>query len=195
MKTRPTFKNRSTHLGLFVALLLGGSLAYGQEPAGVKKARTPADYEVRTLRELAEKGAEADSRSDKAETRVVYSNILPSRVSVTYTGATRALPQLKQDVLHQWARLYAGSMESYTTPYQTEMLFQERGRTYWLAIRKDLLSRFRQDLKKGKGLDLFLIRLGAARLADNWEPVLLVESFETEQSTLPRLAPRQKPAR
>jgi hypothetical protein len=178
MKTGSLHKTRSSYIGLLIVLMLAGNLAFGQEPAGIKKARTPADYEVRTLKELAVKGPNADSRSDMADTRAVYWNILPSRVRVRYTGETRALPQLKQDVLHQWARLYAGSMESYTTPYQTEMLFKEAGSSYWLAIRQDSHPRFKQDLKKGKTLDLFLIRLGAARLADKWGPLLLVESFQ-----------------
>jgi hypothetical protein len=45
----------------------------------------------------------------------------------------------KQDrlvVTAQWARIYAGSMEHYTEPYQSEMLFIEGGKRYWLAVPK-----------------------------------------------------------
>ena len=34
-----------------------------------------------------------------------------------------------------------------------------------------------RELKRGAGVDLYLIRLGAAKTNDGWEPLLLVESF------------------
>lgn len=171
-------KSRLSHFALLMALMLGSSLTYGQESAGVKKARTLDDYEPRTLKEIATKGPDAESRSDMADTRIVHAEILPSRVRVTYIGSTRPLPQLKRDVLLQWARLFAGFVEGYTARYETEMLFKENGAKYWLAVRKESLPHFRQELKQGEAVDLFLIRLGAARVSDKWESLLLVESFQ-----------------
>jgi hypothetical protein len=108
---------------------------------------------------------------------VVYADIFPSRVSVTLAGSSRTLPQLKKEVLRQWARLYAGVPEGYTDRYETEMLFAQDGNDYWLAIRKDLLPHFKQVLRAGDSLDLNLIRVGSAKLSEAWEPMLLVESF------------------
>jgi hypothetical protein len=167
-------KRKSSHFILLLALLLGCDLAYGQDSLGPKpkKPRTPDDYKPRTL-----KGVAAESRGNKEEAMVVHGDILPSRVRATYTGTARPLPEIKKEVLRQWARLYAGFPEGYTEPYETEMLFTESGAEYWLAVRKESLPRFGQELKQGEAVDLYLIRVGAAKTSDGWEAMLLVESF------------------
>jgi hypothetical protein len=176
-------KRQSSHFALLLlALILGGSLAYGQDSLGAKpkKARSPDDYKPRTLKEVteAEGAAGAESRGNKEETMIVHADILPSRVRATYTGSIRVLPQIKKETLRQWARLYAGFPEGYTKPYQTEMLFTEGGREYWLAVRKESLPRFKEELKKGAAVNLYLIRVGAAKVSGEWELMLLIESFQ-----------------
>ena len=173
-------KSKSSHFVLLTALLLGCNLAYGQDSLGArpKKARTPDDYKPRTLKEVVAEGAGAESRGNKEETMRVHGDIFPSRVRAAYTGTARPLPQIKKEVLRQWARLYAGSPEGYTEPYETEMLFTEGGAEYWLAVRKKSLPQFEQELKRGEAVDLYLIRLGAARTSGEWESMLLVESFQ-----------------
>jgi hypothetical protein len=173
-------KRKSSYVALLLALLLGCGLAYSQDSLGAKpkKPRTPDDYKPRTLKEVATAGAGTESRGNKEETMIVHPDILPSRVRVTYTGSARPLPQIKKEVLRQWARLYAGSPEGYTEPYETEMLFIENGTEYWLAVRKKSLPHFEQVLKRGDAVDLYLIRVGAAKFSDEWELMLLVESFQ-----------------
>ena len=172
-------RSRSTHFVLLLALALGGNSVYGQgsSGAGPKRARTPDDYKPRTLKELAAEGDGGQGLGNKEETMVVHGRILPSRVRAAYAGTTRPLPPIKREVLRQWARLYAGSPEGYTEPYQTEALFIEDGAEHWLAVRKRDLPRLRQGLKKGEAADLYLIRVGAAKAGGGWELVLLVESF------------------
>jgi len=172
-------KRKSPHFVLLSALLLGGYLVYGQDSLGPqpKKPRTSEDYKPRTLKEVAAKGSDSASLGNKEETMVVHADILPSRVRATYAGSAREFPQIKREVLRQWARLYAGFPEGYTKPYETEMLFTESGTEYWLAVKKESLPRFEQELKKGEAVDLYLIRVGAARTSNEWESVLLVESF------------------
>lgn len=173
-------KRKSSFVVLLLTLLIGGSLAYGQGSLGAKpkRARTPDDYKPRTLKELAAKGSDAESRGNKEETMVVHADILPSKLRVTYAGSSRPLPHIKKEVLRQWARLYAGSPESYTEPYETEMLFNENGAEYWLAVRKKSLPQFERELKKGEAVELYLIRVGAAKTPGGWEPMLLIESFQ-----------------
>ncbi len=134
------------------------------------------DYKPRTLKRVAARGSDAKSSHDKEDTIITHADIFPSRVSVTYAGSARPLPQIKKDVLAQWARLYAGYPEFYTEPYETEMLFTENGAKYWLAIRNESLAQF-QELKKREPVDLYLIRVGKARTGGKWEWMLLVESF------------------
>jgi hypothetical protein len=171
-------KPKLSHMLLLLALIVGSSVARGQEPAGPKKARTAEDYEPRTLKEVVKNSASGESRGDKKDSLKIYGDISPSRVSVTYTGSSRPLPQVKRDVLLQWARLYAGFPEGFTAPYETEMLFVEKGVKYWLAVRKEALPHLRKEMKKGDPVELFLIRLGAARSSHRWESMILVESFQ-----------------
>lgn len=172
---------------LLLTLLLSGNLAYGQELLGAKpkKARTVDDYKARTLKEVTTKGSDAESKGNKEETMIVNGDILPSRVRVIYTGSARPLPQIKKEVLRQFALRYAGFPEFYTVPYETEILFVENGAKYWLAVKKEPLRHLEQELKQGEEVDLFLIRVGTARIADEWESMLLVESFQKpKQATL-----------
>ncbi len=172
-------KRNTSYFVLFVALLFCVHFAYGQDSGGAKpkKARTLDDYQLRTLKELVSKGSDEKSLGNKEENMIVHADILPSRVRVTYAGSARPLPENKKEVIRQWARLYAGFQEFYTRPYQTEMLFIEDGAEYWLAVKEEALPRWKQELKKGEAVDLYLIRVGAARTSDKWEAMLLIEHF------------------
>ena len=109
---------------------------------------------------------------------IVQPDILPSRVRVKYVGSGRALPDPKKELLRQWALRYAGYPEFYTAPYETEMLFDENGSQYWLAVRKEARPKFELDFKSGEEVDLFVIRMGAVRTPSGWESLLLVEKFQ-----------------
>ena len=168
---------------LVVTLFLGAILTYGQDPLGPtpKKARTPDDYKPRTLKEVSAKGSEETVLADEKERMIVRGDIVPSRVSVTYQGRRRPLPQMKKDVLSRWAQLYAGAPEHYTQTYETELLFREGKTNYWVAVRKQAMARFEEEAKNGKRVDVYLIRLGWAGNGDEWEPLLLMEDFKVPQ--------------
>jgi hypothetical protein len=177
-------KIRRASLVLIVTLSLGSSLVgYAQESSGAttKRPRTPADYQTRTIKELTA-AVDKESTGNKEETMTVTPHILPSRVRVTYTGSVRELPEIKKEVLRQWARLYAGFPEGYTEPYQSEMLFIEDGKEHWLAVRTTSLPQLKQQLKKRDVVDLFLIRVGTARVSKEWELMLLIESFSKPEN-------------
>jgi hypothetical protein len=179
-------KHQPLRIILFLALTLGGDMVYAQGSLGSrpKKARTPEDYTPRTLKEVAKERSEGEDRRDLEENIIVHGDIFPSRVRATYTGRARPLPQIKKDVLHRWAQRYAGAPKHYTRPYDTELLFTEDGLEHWLAVRKQSVAQFEKELKKGEVVDLYLIRLGGVRTADEWQPLLLVESFQRPK--LPR---------
>lgn len=173
--------SRAVVILLFLLLPLSFSIAVlAQDPLGPhpKRPRRPEDYKPRALKALALKSADRDTRTNKDETMIVTPDILPSRVRLTFTGPTRPIPQIKQEVLRQWARLYAGAPEFYTKPYEIEMLFTEAGDDHWLAVKKELVPRLKQEIKEGDEVDLYLIRVGAAQISNAWEPMLLVENFQ-----------------
>ena len=161
-----------------VLILLTLGIAYAQDTTGPrpKRARTPEDYQSTTLKELTAKLSSPDSRGNKMETMIVDPDISPSRVRVTYAGLTRRMPELNTEVLNQWARLYAGAPETYK-PYEVDVLFSENGAKYWLTFKKKTLTAFWNG-QSHKPVDLFVIRMGAVKIRDNWEPVLLVENFQ-----------------
>jgi hypothetical protein len=165
-----------SHFVLWMALMIGGGMAYGEDnQAGPKKPRSFEDYTPRSLKAIAAMKPDPDSLRDKQDRLVVTADDLPSRARVTYGGATRPISQLKKEVISQWARLYAGSVEHYTETYQSEMLFVEDGLTYWLVISKDSPLLSKQGFKEGKPLDLYLIRLGAVIVGDKYDWTFLVE--------------------
>lgn len=173
-------KLKSSYAAVLTALLLVGGSTPGQDSRGPqpKRARTPEDYKERSLKEVVAKGDDAGGRWNKEETVIVHGDILASRVRARYDGAARPFPQERREVLRQWARLYAGAPETYTQPYETEVLFTDDGAQHWLAVRKRDLARLGQELKRGETAELFLIRVGAAKTPGGWEPVLLVENFQ-----------------
>jgi hypothetical protein len=178
----------TTHrlLHVFLMLLLCTNLAFGQNASqpGNKKPRSLDDYQPRTLKEIAAMKADPKDLRDKQQRLVVTADVLPSMVQVTYTGTTRLMPPLKKESIHQWARLYAGSMEHYTEPYQTEMLFLEGGKPYWLAVQKNS-ALAKRELRKGQALNLYLIRLGASIVGDKYDWTLLVQNSREAETSRP----------
>jgi hypothetical protein len=174
-------------LGLvFFSFLLFGSLAFAQDigQAGPKKPRTPDEYQPRTLKDIVAMKPDSKDLRDKQDRLVVTADILPSAVHVTYTGSTRSIPPFKKEAIRQWARLYAGSMEHYTQPYQKEMLFIEGGKRYWLAVQMHS-ALAKRERSKGEALKLYLIRVGAAVVGDKFDWTLLVEDFREEEPARP----------
>jgi len=167
-----------TRLCLLLLLsITGAALTYAQ---GEKKPRTIADYQPRTLQQLANLLPETfraalaarGVEGNKDMKQIVHGELFPSRVKVVYSGTQRPLVEDKRNLIISWANQFAGMPEFYTVPYQTELLFTEGVEKYWLAVHKDLLAR---DWKQGEGLELCVIKLGNVRIGAEFEPVLLVE--------------------
>lgn len=170
-----------TGLWLLLLLLISVGATISVYTQGEKRPRTEADYLVRTLSQLAallpETFVDSPHLKDDNLRVIVHADPLPSRVKVFYDGTARPVIENRKQVITQWANSYAGAPEFYTRPYETEMLFTEDGKSYWLAVKKEFLPGFEQEMKKGDALELFLIKLGNARIDDKLEPVILVEKF------------------
>ena len=162
---------------LIIAVLTVTVHAQQTTGAGVKRPRTPEDYQAGTLKELAAKVSTPTSRGNKMETMIVDPDISPTRVKVKYAGLTRRMPEPNSEVVRQWARLYAGAPETYK-PYEVDVLFAEDGKKYWLTFTKKKLAAFWDLGEWDKPVDLFLIRMGSVKTSSGWEPVLLVENFQ-----------------
>lgn len=172
---------KTSCLALLFVLLCCGNLAHAQDSLGPrpKKARTPDDYKLRTLKEIRAVGADLVKEHTEGTNKLIHGNLFPSRVRVKYKGSTRPLTPERKDVIFQWAQRYAGAPSHYTGPYTTEALFTEMGIDHWLVVKSDDLPGIRRDLKRGRAVDLYLIRLGAFKNRGKWSWVLLVEDFAT----------------
>ena len=167
-----------TRLCLLLLLsMTGATLTYAQHE---KKPRTIADYVPRTLQELSNLlpepfRAELAARGlegSKDLKQIVHGELFPSRVKVVYSGTKRPLVEDRRNLIIGWANKFAGMPEFYTVPYQTELLFTEGDKSYWLVVHQDLLA---QDWKQGETLELCVIKFGNVQIGDELEPVLLVE--------------------
>jgi hypothetical protein len=168
-------KPRRLFLGFFLVLLVSNTPVLGQDAAGPgpKKARIASDYTPRTWEEIA--NSFDFGVANGAE--ILTGSLFPSRLRATYRSSTRPLSQARKNVIFHWAQRYAGAPSHYTKQYETEVLFNAKDAGHWLVVKKTLLPRFEKELRDGEAVDLYLIRLGAIRIDEKWEPVLLVESF------------------
>jgi len=168
---------------LLFVFLFSANLAVGQDPLGPqpKKARTPEDYKLRTLKEIAELGstiaAERDDDRKGDATTLTHGDLLPSRVRVTYKGRVRPASKVKKDVISYWSNKYAGAPQHYIVAYTSEALFGEAGINHWLVINRSVVPRLKREVKSGRVVDLHLIRMGAYKIGERWRWVLLVEDF------------------
>lgn len=174
-----------TKISLFVIFVAAILVAHGSPHQGMKKARTLEDYRPATLKELAALQSDTETPSTKGDKSVIQGDIVPSRVTVVYTGSVRPMGKSKKNVIAEWAARFAGMPEFYTGPYDKEVLFTEGGRSHWLAVKNEFLPKFGEELRKGEIVDLYLIQLGRIRTRDQWEPVWLVESFEKTRTKSP----------
>lgn len=157
-------------------LALVAACAPSRDAAGPKRPRMPEEYRARTLAELAALDGGETSLGNKEETMRVDGDVRPTSALAVCDGSNRPMPPIKAEVLRQWARLYAGSMEHYTAPYATEMRFTNEGREHWVAVRTSDLQAVSIACDSHRVIELRVVRLGAAIVGDTWEPLLLLES-------------------
>lgn len=163
---------------MFILSMIVTTMVYGQ---GQKKPRSIDDYRPRTLRELGtllpetfrsalvERGGDGGVKDLR---EIVHGELFPSRIKAVYSGEKRQLLESKRRVISSWANQFAGAPEFYTAPYQTELLFTEDSKSYWLAVRKEFPE---ENWRRDEAFDLCIIKLGHARIGEDLEPVLLVE--------------------
>lgn len=160
---------------LLCALMLSCGLAYGQ-------GFPWDDFKPRTLKEITNMEADVEQRNQKENNIVFHGDFLPSRVRVTYIGASRPISKVKKEMIGNWTKMM-GNPEEYAKQYESEFLFSEDAVEYWLPVQKKVSAYFDKELNKGDAIDLYLIRAGGIRTAGKWDWMLLVEEYQKPQAS------------
>ncbi|MEO8433312.1 MAG: hypothetical protein ABI596_00325 [Pyrinomonadaceae bacterium] len=140
------------------------------------------DFERRTMPELLKindlEEAENLKRFPDQNQFVFRGTRLPSVVSLTYTGESRALSSERNKFIELWATSYYRN-PGYANLYNAEFLFKDGNEEHWLPVQKDVAKYFPEELKKGELVDLYLISPGGLRGTNKGKTlwVFLVEQF------------------
>lgn len=123
-----------------------------------------------------------DRTAEKHPTRerqlVLTGDYVLSKATVTFTGMARPLSTSRRAILERWALLKNYAAE-YTRLYDEEFLFLEGARKYWLAVQRPVALSLRKELEKDKPVELYLLSgIGAERIDDNWDWLLLAQEYQ-----------------
>lgn len=142
-------------------------------------------YKPRTFKQITTELAEAffkdpdviveDSR--KGESIVLSANTFPSQVVAVYTGSSRKVSDKKKEVIAAWLKVFVKPAE-YVDLFESEYLFIEDGKEYWLPVQKQVASYFEKELRKSDKVNLYAAWIGARRDSGGTEHVFLINEFE-----------------
>jgi hypothetical protein len=141
------------------------------------------DFERRTMPELMKTNEQEEPENLKRfpdQSQFVFRGTrLPSVVSLTYTGESRALSTERKKFIELWATSYYRN-PGYANLYSAEFLFKDGSEEHWLPVQKDVAKYFDEELKKGEPVNLYLISPGGLRGANKGKTiwVFLVEQFK-----------------
>jgi hypothetical protein len=131
-------------------------------------------FKARTLKEVISTTTKAMRPDDSM---FLATNLLESKVEVTFTGKSRPILQSRKDFINTWAGVF-GQPKDYASRYEQEYLYKEGEDEYWLATQTPVTKYFDKELKPGDKMTLYLISIGAYRSDKSIDCVLLVEEYQ-----------------
>jgi len=118
-------------------------------------------------------------RSD--DTMFLSTNPLSSYTEVTYTGQSRPISNATKSFLYFWTgTLNYG--QDYAALYQTEYLYKDGDKQYWLPTQQAVTKYFAKELKPNDKMVIFFISAGARPQGPDIDCVLLVEEYQLPQN-------------
>jgi hypothetical protein len=131
-------------------------------------------FKARTLKEVVSITTKAVRPDDSM---FLATNLLESKMQVTFTGQSRPILQSRKDFINTWAGIF-GQPKDYASRYDREYLYKEGEEEYWLATQAPITKYFDKELKPGDKMTLYLISIGAYRSDKSIDCVLLVEEYQ-----------------
>jgi hypothetical protein len=143
-------------------------------------------YKPRTFKQITTELAEASLKdrdviiaNGQGESTVLSRDTFPSRVTVVYTGASRRVTDKKKEIISAWLKVFGKPVE-YLKLFESEHLFTEDAKEYWVPVQKQVATYFEKELMKSDKVTLYAVWVGARRDSAGTEHVFLVNEFEKE---------------
>ncbi len=172
-------KCRHFLFGLFITLLVTQTFA---------QSSSWDLYEPRTMNEIKTIAAKSIENPDvvidvnKEDVSIILSyNSYQSKVKAVYTGTSRKASEQNKEVISFWLKTL-GKPKEYLEMFEDDYLFTESGVEYWLPVQKQVASYFGEELQKGDPVTLYVVWLGARKVAADVDYIFLVNEFEAEES-------------
>jgi len=86
--------------------------------------------------------------------------------------------------LRKWEKMMKRPV-SVVELFQTEVLFREGNKEYWLPVQKPLIDALKKEVKLGQAINAYVIFMGGAKLENRWEWLFAMNEFDANQSQSP----------
>ena len=131
-------------------------------------------YVARTLKSVIETNQGTIAPTSK---EVYSASNFPSRVRVVYRGEVRSIPEPRLNYLARYLGEFRHKPE-WVPLYAKEVLCREGDRDYWLPIQTSVLKFFKDEVKDGVTVELFVTWLGAYRNDGQLDWVFTINEFQ-----------------
>jgi len=139
-----------------------------------------ARYQSRTLSQIIKQHSKAVV-DEKARIHLFFTaDVFPSKVNVTYTGEVRTISSIRKEFIAAWAKTRTVH-EEVVALFDEELLFKEGKTEYWLPVQRQVIPYFKEELKPGDSVELYLIWIGARRQFGVTDWIFLVNEFQKDQ--------------
>jgi hypothetical protein len=132
-------------------------------------------YDPRTLGELVERSSSTQeikgSKQIMIDAKPYY-----SAVRVVYTGKSKPLTDEKRSLFKLWQESLQMDPRVLDT-LESEYLFKECDKEYWVPVQKQVAGYFPKELKTGDAITLYLMLVGGIKNPKSWDIVFIVNEF------------------
>ena len=158
----------------FLLLLI---FAFSINPAVYAQGFPYQEYKTRTLSELIEMDADVTQRDYKQKQLMLHGQPFYSAVRMKYTGQSKLLSAEKKNLFKLWQETLQYDKKVLSL-LESEYLFKECDKEYWIPVQKQVAAYFPKELKEGDTITLYLMAVGGLKVTDKWEFVFLTAEFQ-----------------
>jgi len=136
------------------------------------------DFKPRTLNDIVSIDAKEINDSQLENKVIFHADMLLSVIRVKHTGKSRAMSEVKKDVLRKWSQTFTQNADKYAANYEQDLLFIENGVEYWLPVQKKVIPYFSKEVKVDDEVDIYIVRAGGVCRKAVCDWLFLVEEFQ-----------------